>query len=270
MAENLIDWLQSLSALQLMVYCALFLVAVTWAGLIFVRPFLWAWLRREPRVNELVSHASGGFSLFYALLLGLLSVSVYQNSERVNQLVNLEAAGIASLYRSFSSYPEPLRSELEFLLRDYTLYVINEDFPAHRRGEINNGGSNRLQLIARRLAEHEPGSRSRELLHSEVFRGFSDISTARHQRLAAVDIRIPGVLWYVVAIGAAITVMLLWMLDMRFRSHLLLGGIVSFFLGVMLFVILAMDRPLRSELGVDADAFRLVYDVVMREDDRAS
>jgi hypothetical protein len=30
-----------------------------------------------------------------------------------------------------------------------------------------------------------------------------------------------------------------------------------------------MDRPLRSELGVDADAFRLIYDVVMREDDRA-
>ena len=28
--------------------------------------------------------------------------------------------------------------------------------------------------------------------------------------------------------------------------------------------------PRGSELGVDADAFRLVYDVVMREDDRAS
>ncbi|MEZ5906150.1 MAG: hypothetical protein R3C69_13975 [Geminicoccaceae bacterium] len=177
-----------------MVYCALFLVAVTWAGLIFVRPFLWAWLRREPRVNA-VGHASGGFSLFYALLLGLLSVSVYQNSERVNQLVNLEAASIASLYRGFSSYPEPLRSELEFLLRDYTLYVINEDFPCPSPGR-DHCGSNRLQLITRRLAEYEPASRSRELLHSEVFRGFSDISTARHQRLAAVDTRIPGVLWY--------------------------------------------------------------------------
>jgi hypothetical protein len=268
--EALIDWLQSLSAMQLMLYCSLSLVAITWAGVIFVRPILWVWLRPEPRVNELVSHASGGFSLFYALLLGLLSVAAYQNSERVKQLVNVEAAGIASLYRSFAAYPEPLRSELEYLLRDYTLYVIHEDFPAHRQGRITNGGSNRLQLIALQLAEYEPGSRSREILHGEVFRGFSEVSSARHQRLAAVDIRIPGVLWYVVAIGAAITVMMLWMLNMRFRSHLLLGGIVSFFLGVMLFVILAMDRPLRSELGVDADAFRLIYDVVMREDDRAS
>jgi hypothetical protein len=269
-AESLIDWLQSLSALQLMLYCSLFFVAVTWVGVILVRPFLWAWLRPEPRVNELVTHASGGFSLFYALLLGLLSVAAYQNAERVKQLVNVEAAGIASLYRGLAVYPEPLRSELEYLLRDYTLYVINEDFPAHREGRITSGGSNRLQLIQRRLAEYDPPNRSLEILHSEVFRGLSELSSARHQRLAAVDIRIPGVLWYVVAIGAVITVMMLWMLHMRFRSHLLLGGIVSFFLGVMLFVILAMDRPLRSELGVDAGAFQLIYDVVMQEDDRAS
>ncbi|MEZ5864088.1 MAG: hypothetical protein R3D25_08495 [Geminicoccaceae bacterium] len=68
-----------------------------------------------------------------------------------------------------------MRSELEFLLRDYTLYVINEDFPCPSPGR-DHCGSNRLQLITRRLAEYEPASRSRELLHSEVFRGFSDIS----------------------------------------------------------------------------------------------
>ncbi len=64
MAESLIDWLQSLSAMQLLLYCALFFVAVTWAGLLVVRPFLSLWLRGEPRVNEVVGHASGGFSLF--------------------------------------------------------------------------------------------------------------------------------------------------------------------------------------------------------------
>ncbi len=266
--ESLIDWLQSLSALQLMLYCSLFFVAATWVGVIIVRPFLWTWLRPEPRVNELVTHASGGFSLFYALLLGLLSVAAYQNTERVKQLVNVEAAGIAALYRGLAVYPEPLRSELEYLLRDYTLYVIHKDFPAHREGRITNGGSNRLELIQRRLAEHGPPNRSLEILHGQVFRSLSELSSARHQRLAAVDIRIPSVLWYVLAIGAVITVMMLWMLRMRFRSHLLLGGIVSFFLGVMLFVILALDRPLRSEIGVDAGAFQLIYDTVMREDDR--
>ncbi len=64
--------------------------------------------------------------------------------------------------------------------------------------------------------------------------------------------------------------MMLWMLAMRFRWHLLLGGLVSLFLGVMIFVVLALDRPLRSELGVTADAFQLIFDIVMQEDDRAS
>jgi hypothetical protein len=266
---GIIDWLQGLPAGQLAAWCAGFFVLATWAGVIFVRPFLRLWFRAEPGVNALVGHASGGFSLFYGLLLGLLSVAAYQNTERVERLVSLEAATIASLYRSFSAYPEPLRSELEYLLRDYTLYIVHEDFPAHRQGRITNGGSSRLQVLERRLVEFEPATRSQDLLHAEVFRGFNDILQARHQRLAAVETRIPGVMWFVVAIGAVITVLMLWMLNMRFRSHLLLGGLVSFFLGTMIFLILAMDRPLRGELGVGPEPFLLVFDVIMSADDHA-
>jgi hypothetical protein len=53
------------------------------------------------------------------------------------------------------------------------------------------------------------------------------------------------------------------MLDMRFFTHMLLGAIMSFFLGVMIFLIASLDNPMRGEVSVSPDNYQLVYDVLM-------
>jgi hypothetical protein len=62
--------------------------------------------------NELVNSATAGFSLYYGLLLGLLSVAAYQSSKEVEDAVSREASTLAALYCSCEVYPEPLRGDL--------------------------------------------------------------------------------------------------------------------------------------------------------------
>jgi hypothetical protein len=88
-------------------------------------------------------------------------------------------------------------------------------------------------------------------------------SSPRQSRLAGVRTQLPGVLWYAVAIGALINIVLICMLNMRFFTHMLLGAIVSFFLGVMIFLIASLDNPMRGEVSVSPDNYQLVYDVLM-------
>ena len=75
-------WMLDLSPWALAALCSGIMVAITWLGIVFVRPFLRLLLRRQPGVNDLVSYSSAGFSLLYGLLLGLLSVATYQTSRR--------------------------------------------------------------------------------------------------------------------------------------------------------------------------------------------
>jgi hypothetical protein len=75
------------------------------------------------------------------------------------------------------------------------------------------------------------------------------------------------VFWYVLLIGAAINVIFIWMLEMRFFAHLVLGGLVSFFLGVMIFLIMALDYPLRGSVSIEPAAYQLIYDRVMASDE---
>ena len=110
--------MQDLSPWALAALCSGIMVAITWLGIVFVRPFLRLLLRRQPGVNDLVSYSSAGFSLLYGLLLGLLSVATYQNMEKVNTFIGQEAASLGLLYLASSSFPEPLRGDLQALQRD--------------------------------------------------------------------------------------------------------------------------------------------------------
>jgi len=92
---------------------------------------------------------------------------------------------------------------------------------------------------------------------------------SREQRLAAVTASIPRVLWYVVIIGAFVMIAFLWMLHMELVSQIILGGITAFFLGIMIFLIYAMDRPLQGAVSVPPDSFQSVYDLVMKWDEPA-
>jgi hypothetical protein len=264
----MVEWLYSLPTGQLAIYCSAFFVVVTWLGLIFVRPFLRLWVRRQEACNELVAYAYSGFSVFYGLLIGLLAVAAYQNLEKVQGAVGLEASQLARLYRAAAGYPEPWRSDIQAMLRDYTLYVIQKDWPAQRQGRVNQGGALRMTVIESTLISYEPQTKTQEILHTQNLQAFEDLATARQQRLLAQRIQLPGVLWYVVGIGAGVNLVLFWLLEARFAVHVLLGGIVSLFLGVMIFLLVAMDRPIRGRVGVSADLYQTVYSYVMRWDEK--
>ena len=134
---------------------------------------------------------------------------------------------------------------------------------------IYKGGSNRLNMIQYSILKFEPRSTSQELLQGQTLQDFNDFVASRQSRLAGVQTEIPGVLWYAVAIGALINIVLIWMLHMRFFAHMLLGGIVSFFLGVMIFLVASMDNPMKGEVSVPPANYQLVYDTLMQWDEEA-
>jgi Protein of unknown function (DUF4239) len=269
MLDWITGWLEGLSAGQLaMVICAFF-VGITWLGILLVHPLMRRMLHRNEPSNELIIHIAGTFGLVYAVLLGLLTVATFQNTKDLQDNVGREASGLSTIYRSTDGYPEPLRSELKAQLRDYTHYVIDKDWPAHKRGIVPIGGEHRLQVIRATLMSYEPPTKTQEMLHNELLRYLDAMMVSREQRLATVNAAIPRVLWYVVVVGAFLTIAFIWMLHMELIPQILLGGITAFFLGIMIFLIYAMDHPLQGAVSVPPDSFQSVYDLVMKWDEPA-
>jgi hypothetical protein len=254
------DFVYDVPTRTLALYMSLLAVGLMLFGLLVVKPILRMLIGAGPDFNQTVSYGTASFGLFYGLLLGLLTVAAYQNTERVKVGVLAEATALGALYADMNTYPEPLRTEMQEMLRDYVLFTIGKDWPAHRGGEMLNGGFNRTDAMRQELARFEPATPGQEIVHAEVIASFRDFTEARQQRLNGVYTEIPNVLWYAVLVGAGINILLLVMLRMRPVQQFFLGTITAFFLGVILFVIITLDRPLRGESGLAPGPLEILWE----------
>ena len=125
-------WLYDIPTLLAVGLFAALFVGVCWIGIVLLSSRLVPMVHHQPGLNEILGDYLQYFGVIYGLLLGLLAVATYQNHSDVEKTVSNEASALAALYRDVSAYPEPIRSELEALLRDYARYVINEAWPLQR------------------------------------------------------------------------------------------------------------------------------------------
>lgn len=239
-------------------------LAISLGGLLLLRPTVSKWIHTDHRANEMVGLALASFSVLYGILLGLVAVGAYQNFSDVSGLVEKEAACLTSLYRDTTALPQPYKDELRADLRSYTRFTIDYGWPAQRQGHINNGSTQRLTLFFNDLTAYNPTDRRGEVIFAETFRQFNELTELRRARLAEVTSGIPAVLWWVVAIGAFLNIVLIWLLDMEIHVHVILTAVLGLFLSVVIFLVAAMDHPFRGEVSVGPEPLELVYQTYMK------
>ena len=243
------------------------LVAFAVGGLLLVRRTVLPRLRIRAEDSEFSGSMLQAVMVFYGLAVALIAVSVFDTYSGVSSIVTREASEMAALYRDASSYPEPTRQELQSELRDYARYVIDTAWPAQRKGEVALQGVAMLNRFQATMTEFEPATEGQRALHAEALRAYNQLVEARSERIdASLNTGLPGVLWVVILVGAAIGLSATYFFKVDdARLHAVMVALLAAFIGLVIFMILAFDRPFRGDLGLDADPYRQVHDVVMQD-----
>jgi hypothetical protein len=161
--------------------------------------------------------------VFFGLLLGLLAVGTYQSMADIEKVMVREAGLLRSLYRSVGRYPEPLRSQTLPLIKEYVRFVIEEHWPAQRRGVVAEGGVGRMDAVQNNLFAFEPRTKAQEIMHDRTIEQFNIMAEVRRQRIQSADAGLSPIMWYVVAIGSIIMIVIVWLFDMKMIPHLILS-----------------------------------------------
>jgi hypothetical protein len=97
-------------------------------------------------------------------------------------------------------------------------------------------------------------------LYTEAYTSFNRLADLRGRRLQSVREGLAGPLWTVVFAGALLSIALTWFFDMKSQSmHFWMTVILSALLGLLIFMLGALDNPFRGEISVSAQPFELVY-----------
>ncbi len=127
-------WLYEISPPAAAIIMVVFIESAALIGLVLVRRLLIPRLHYDRDANDAVSGTVQAIGVFYGITVGLIAVGVWNTSSHSSELVSKEAAAIGSLYRDVCGYPLPIRNELRWDLRQYTVFVIKEAWPAQQRG----------------------------------------------------------------------------------------------------------------------------------------
>lgn len=239
-------------------------LALGWLAVFVLRGVNKSLFGGDDEHNSLIELVLTGTGLFYGLLLGLIAAATYSTYADTANAVNEEATTLTALYRDVSSYPEPVRGQLQGDVKHYVAYVIDVAWPLQQRGEVPDGGARHADAIQVRMAAFEPVSEGDKIMHAEAFSQYNNFIELRQVRLNSVQSSLPAPLWWVLVVGAIINLALIAMLSVRrLVAHLVISGLFAVFVAMMIFLIASMDNPFRGEFSVQPDAFRALQTTLL-------
>jgi hypothetical protein len=240
------------------------LCAYSLIGLILVRRFVIPRLKVSLDDSDFSGAMVQAIMVFYGLAVALVAVSVWETHSEVSAVVSMEASRLGGLYRDVSGYPEPIRTELRNELHGYTDYVIVEAWPLQRRGIHPTGGVKWMNRFQATLCAFQPANDSQKILHAEALRAYNQLIEVRRLRLDAMLVRLPNALWFVINFGACISLGSTFLFKVRdVRLHATQVLLLSVFVGLVVMLILAFDRPFLGDLGIDPSPYQLVREQLM-------
>ena len=259
-------WIYDLANLQLGLLIISVCVVGSLAGLFATRPLVRGLLDGSDRYNDVVSWVFAGIGVFYGLALGLIAVGTWENFSGIDAQVSGEAASLATLHNDLDGYPLPLRLKLEAELRAYTRFIVEKDWPEHRKGASNDEGTRILHDFEDEVMEFEPVKEREKIIHAEVVKSLDQVVEARRLRLSSVGTGLPAALWAVVLFGAVLNTSLLYLIWVEnLKLQAVLVAIFATFVALLLFLTAVMDNPFRGQFSVSPDAYQEVLDKVMTQ-----
>lgn len=243
-----------------------FIETVSLVGLVLARRFVVPRLRYNEEVNDAVSGTVQAIGVFYGITVGLIAVGVWNTNADASGLVSKEAASIAALYRDVSGYPVPPRDELRAGLREYTVFVIEQAWPAQKegRGQSIDVGTTILDAFQSRLYTFEPTNPGQVALHGETLSAYNKLLESRRLRIDAVGSGLSAVMWAVIWVGAAISIGVAYFFNIEDRKlHAILVALMGGLLAMVLFMITVNDRPFYGHVSISSDPYRLILERVI-------
>ncbi|AXC16032.1 hypothetical protein ACPOL_6822 (plasmid) [Acidisarcina polymorpha] len=168
-----------------------------------------------------------------------------------------EANALVNVYRQAAGLPASEEEQLRLLARKYADVVVNQEWDEMNRN-ILPVASDKICNEMWRLLEQTPTSNPSEIgAKNHILTEISSLTGYRRTRLVQFASRIPGVLWWVLLVGAVITIASTCMFGAASRVlHAIQVSALSLLLSLVLVAIADINRPFQGGVHVDDFAFR--------------
>lgn len=216
------------------------------------------------------SHDVAGFTyniigVVYAVLLGFTVVNVQERFNDAAQISEMEANYVADLYRDADALGEPYTKELQETLRRYIDLVLKEEWSLMREGKTAESVISVVHDLWYIYYKIEPKTEREKIWLAESVSKLNDFTNIRLRRIYNSNNSLGGIMWLLLYAGAAITLGFLgffWVED--FKVHLIITIALAALIGLILYLIQALDSVYIGDISVEPVALEKVRDFLKK------
>jgi len=225
----------------------LFLVVLNW---------VWPWDKRR-NYNDLIGSQLAILGTTYAVILGFMLFAVWNAYREADLNADLEANAVVDIYHLADGLPEPQRAQLQGLARSYVNAVLSQDWVQMAANEEPRQSSDINAEMWKTVTSAQPKSEAQQATQDHALSELSILSQDRFTRVFQSTTRLPNVLWFVLLVGGALTIVSACMFGSENRKLQALQ-IFSLALLVSLSLVAIADihRPFRGVIHVRDSAFQ--------------
>jgi hypothetical protein len=162
-------------------------------------------LERLKLNNEVAGFKFAVVGLFYGVLLAFVVIAVWDEYRNTETAVRNEAKALVDLHRVTVALPLEAGIKIRHLLFTYTDHVRKYEWPTMAHGKSSEHASKDLDELSTVIFELQPQGYQQLMLYQAALRLLAVIADNRNERLDGADGSMSGLLWFVLIVGALVT-----------------------------------------------------------------
>jgi hypothetical protein len=225
---------------------------------------------RQKRVGEdddpsetpdVIEYMTMMIGVVYAIVLGLAIAGVWEARNAADETVQREAQALHEIHERVEVYPEQDRRTIRADVEAYVRHTVGDEW-AHmaREGELTARGDRLLENLRGDVLDVRPESTRAVQAYQGVVDQVALVDAARVQRAAQASPTLPTVVWFGLIGGGALTVGMVFALQIqRSRREIMLAGLFSSLVVFLVFLVWHFDAPFLRGLEEPTEAYTALF-----------
>jgi hypothetical protein len=194
----------------------------------------------------------------YAVLLGLVVVDAMARFEQAMDVVQKESNCLADIFLLAGRLPEPQRSRIQDLSRNYAYEVVELEWPLMAQARVSVEARKTALGMVRSLDDFEPSTESEKIVYPLLLEQMHDFWDHRRERANTAEYGIPVVEWTALIVGGAVTILFAGLFSVENnRLHMLLTALAALVVALNLYLVSLFGYPFAGELAVSNRPFKV-------------
>jgi hypothetical protein len=218
------------------------------------------------RHNDVAAAMFSIVGVTYAVLLAFVAMLAWNGFNKAKAASYMEAAAILDVYNASLGSAPAEGSSLRSDILGYTRRVVTVEWPAQAEGHPVDQESPYLDALNRLVLAEHPTLAADADLRLLLLQSIMRLRDARQERLLAAQTTVPGIVWFVVLLGGALTIAFGSFLGSpSLGMQLAMSAVLAVSGSLVVILILALSQPFRGDFRVSTRPYERALSRIVAE-----